>query len=615
MSLPSLADLHAMEPAELALLATDCATAEEFSVVIRVIQSGKFTDADGKPHKLPAHTIGHLMQVALKTFIGATCDVFRSQDGIPYLFVTSEARLLNLADGGATLNVYLSRLGFVEGCDKYKLMLSALRVIGDAAPTKKMHGFSYVHPTYSSLYFRASDTLMWRISPYGESQLTVTEVPLGTDDVYLRPAPNAPPLPPLKDVRPYIKELKQAIDDACIRAVAESPMSIITARWATSDNMTPEQMQYLFIARLLLIFCETLSPLRPLLGFTGPSGAGKSTAMEIATRAMFGDENALGGLPDDPKDLARYLSTSIYVLADNMDDTDAPVAVRNLLAKAATGGTEPVRRMYPSTIDLLPLRTNVFFTGQTSPYDRSGLSRRTITLPISAEPNSENTRASQFLSRVDAHRLPILAELVLRLSNILRAYQAHDGRWDTFAPISGMTEFESFTRILADYDGSMDLCVAAWTEHMASQRATVQETSPIIRYIRLWLGEHQAATPNVTPHVGLWATTSTIFNDIERIYGDRKLPPRETAHSFGMALTRSQDKLRQFGVSSTIRQGRRGFSFTPPQSVIDDCIAEYRSFKGLPALEKSTASGKLLTMPATTSSFTEEDLEELAATL
>jgi hypothetical protein len=79
----------------------------------------------------------------------------------------------------------------------------------------------------------------------------------------------------------------------------------------------------------------------------------------------------------------------------------------------------------------------------------------------------------------------IKLEILVRLQNVLRALSANT---KSYAPVSQMGSFETFTMRIADHEGWADEMQDIWEGYMGDYRERITEDSPLVEYVRRWIG-------------------------------------------------------------------------------------------------------------------------------
>ncbi len=98
----------------------------------------------------------------------------------------------------------------------------------------------------------------------------------------------------------------------------------------------------------------------------------------------------------------------------------------------------------------------------------------------------------------------------MRLQNVLRALVANK---KSYPPVSQMHSFETFTMRVADHEGWADEMQDIWEGYMGDYRERITEDSPLVEYVRRWIGMAMKS------NAGRWARAGEIYADLQKAYG------------------------------------------------------------------------------------------------
>jgi hypothetical protein len=133
-----------------------------------------------------------------------------------------------------------------------------------------------------------------------------------------------------------------------------------------------------------------------------------------------------------------------------------------------------------------------------------------------------------------------------------------------------MVEYEAFTLIVSEYEGTLDSTVDLWTAYMKKYGETITSSNPLVLTVRCWLGKsHTNANRAVS--------ATTLFGELRNVSEELGKPLTYKAVSaFGMALSKQIASLKRIGYSRD--HGRTGttYKFSPSDTEMLGCQTLYK---------------------------------------
>jgi hypothetical protein len=534
----------------------------EMRDLLDTIRIGAEHGTAGK-RKRPAHLVNRDVWIAVLDHLEQRGEFFRAPQ--PYYMDKVDHRLIRLAIGDPSLAHLLRELGLLP-LESHTLMVSqALIDLGNNAPVRPVHRFAFYGE--SALYVRASDTRMIKVTSQN-----IEEAPLGTDSVILI-ADDLGDWPALADLTQDMDRLRSAVGTACTGLLPGLPMHKLTTRWATTAVLSAEQQHQLAFSRFLFMLAASRYSTWALLLLTGDGNSGKTTVLELLLALLTGDKPYVKRFPGVERDLQASVTNSTIVAYDNIDgaglNRPEKSSANDLICHLATGAQIDLRVLYSDNrLARYRVQTHAFFTTRVNEFDRQDVMRRTIELEM-APPLSdgENIDRDELIKKVLSDRTAMLAEMLLRAQNIVRAHEKHAG--DSFRYQSRMAEYERFTLVCAAYEGTLTETKAIWSGVMSQYERSITESNPLVFGIRLWLGRGANAGREIAP-AALFAELQNVYRDLEQTF------PYKSAAAFGKKINKNLPSLRAIGFSSIPTRNGQNYVFTPSEQELAGCTNQYQ---------------------------------------
>ncbi len=398
---------------------------------------------------------------------------------------------------------------------------------------------------------------------------SISEAANGTDGVLMH-APELKPFPVLDEAK--LDGVRRKLGGIGGK-VTDSPLcQYLNAHFEECGSLTQPQYQQLVVFRFLSLFLGDYLELRPIMIALGEQNSGKSTLWEKLMWLLFGTEYESAALPSKRRDFVAAMTNNAINIFDNIDSanfdnprSDYPEFI-DLMCKASTGGKIPIAELYKTNVQrTYSLRCDQFLTARVNPFPshRSDLSRRTLFFPIRM-PSPLEYRTTEEIKLALAHDADEMKlEILVRLQNVLRALTAN--RKKPYPPVSQMHSFETFTMRVADHEGWADGMLSIWQGYMGDYRERITEDSPLVDYVRRWIG--MAAEGNA----GRWARAGEIYADLERAYGTSFTKMWRSSAVFGKRLKENKTALRVLGVEVKPLHGNLLYRFEPSPEQMERC--------------------------------------------
>lgn len=397
---------------------------------------------------------------------------------------------------------------------------------------------------------------------------SISEVANGTDGVLMH-APDLKPFPALDETK--LDEIRAKLGGVGGKVTDSRLCQYLNAHFEEGGSLAQSQYQQLVIMRFLTLFIGNSLDLRPIMIALGEQNSGKSTLWEKFMWLLYGTEYESAALPSKRRDFIAAMTNNAINIFDNIDSvsfdnprSDYPEYI-DLMCKASTGGKIPIAELYKTNVQrMYDLRCDQFLTARVNPFPshRSDLSRRTLFFPIRM-PSPLEYRTTEEIKLALAHDADeIKLEILVRLQNVLRALVANK---KSYAPVSQMHSFETFTMRVADHEGWADEMLSIWQGYMGDYRERITEDSPLVEYVRRWIG---MATMN---NAGRWARAGEIYADLQKVYGQDFTKMWRSSAVFGKRLKENKTALRVLGVETKSLHGDQLYKFEPSPEQMERC--------------------------------------------
>ena len=397
---------------------------------------------------------------------------------------------------------------------------------------------------------------------------SISEVPNGTDGVLMH-APEMKPFPVLDETK--LDEIRRKLNGIGGKVTDSLLCQHLNAHFEEGGSLTQPQYQQLVIMRFLSLFIGNSLDLRPIMMALGEQNSGKSTLWEKILWLVYGTEQESAALPSKRRDFVAAMTNNAINIFDNIDSvnfdnprSDYPEYI-DLMCKASTGGKIPIAELYKTNVQkMYNLRCDQFLTARVNPFPshRSDLSRRTLFFPIRM-PSPLEYRTTEEIKLALAHDSDeIKLEILVRLQNMLRALVANKKSYPT---VSQMHSFETFTMRVADNEGWADEMQDIWEGYMGDYRERITEDSPLVEYIRRWIG--MATMSNA----GRWARAGEMYADLQKAFGQDFTNLWRSSAVFGKRLKENKTALRVLGVETRSLHGDLLYRFEPSPEQMERC--------------------------------------------
>lgn len=529
------------------------------------VRRGKrtFENGDGKVEEepLPRHIAEeHILQFVKDVFEKRGNGLFFF-DAYPYVYLPEEKQVVRFQDDAEACQLLAKMRLRIKQRDT-ELVRENLRAhimeFGEQTRVEKLGclrgGTIYVNNGRGGMFKITTDS--------------ISEVANGTDGVLMH-APDLKPFPPLDEAK--LEEISKKLIGVGGKVTDSLLCQHLNAHFEEGGSLAQSQYQQLVIMRFLSLFIANSLALRPIMIALGEQNSGKSTLWEKIMWVLYGTEYESAALPSKRRDFVAAMTNNAINIFDNIDSvnfdnprSDYPEYI-DLMCKASTGGKIPIAELYKTNVQrTYNLRCDQFLTARVNPFPshRSDLSRRTLFFPIRM-PSPLEYRTPEEIKLALAHDADEMKlEILVRLQNVLRALVDNK---KSYPPVSQMHSFETFTMRIADHEGWADEMLSIWQGYMGDYRERITEDSPLVEYVRRWIG---MATMN---NAGRWARAGEIYADLERTYGTSFTKMWRSSAVFGKRLKENKTALRVLGVEAKPLHGNLLYKFEPSPEQMERC--------------------------------------------
>ena len=150
--------------------------ADDFRRILDDIRLGTELGEGGKTVRRPSYLVNRNVWKAVRDFLVQRGEFFRAP--VAYYFDRTDGVLIRLTEGDPHFGGMLRKLGLLPRETHTLMIKEGFMDHGNASEMKVTHKLAYM--SKHAIYLQASPTRMWRITVS-----SFTEVPLGTDDVFL----------------------------------------------------------------------------------------------------------------------------------------------------------------------------------------------------------------------------------------------------------------------------------------------------------------------------------------------------------------------------------------------------------------------------------------------
>ncbi len=396
----------------------------------------------------------------------------------------------------------------------------------------------------------------------------IAEVANGADGV-LMSAPDLKPFAALDEAK--LDEIRRKLNGIGGKVTDSLLCQHLNSHFEEGGSLSQTQYQQLVLFRFLSLFQGNSLDLRPIMMALGEQNSGKSTLWERFMWLLFGTEYESTALPSKMRDFVAALTNNAINIFDNIDSvnfenprSDFPAYI-DLMCKASTGGKIPIAELYKTNVQrTFSLRCDQFLTARVNPFPshRSDVSRRTLFFPIRMPSPLEYRTTEEIKLALTHDSDEMKLEISVRLQNVLRALVANR---KSYPPVSQMHSFETFTMRVADHEGWGDEMCGIWQGYMGDYRERITEDSPLVEYIRRWIG--MAGRNNA----GRWARAGEIYADLEKAYGGSFTKMWRSSAVFGRRIRENLTALRVLGVETRPLHGNPRYKLEPSPEQMERC--------------------------------------------
>jgi hypothetical protein len=397
---------------------------------------------------------------------------------------------------------------------------------------------------------------------------SISEVPNGTDGVLMH-YPDLKPFPALDEAK--LEDIRKKLNGLGGKVTDSLFCQHLNGHFEEGGSLVQQQYQQLVIMRLLSLFIGNSLDLRPIMIALGEQNSGKSTLWEKFMWLLYGTQYQSSALPSKRRDFVAAMTNNAINVFDNIDSvnfdnprSDYPEYI-DLMCKASTGGKIPIAELYKTNVQkMYNLRCDQFFTARVNPFPshRSDLSRRTLFFPIRMPSPLEYKTTEEIKTALADDADEIKLEILVRLQNVLRALVANK---KSYPPVSQMHSFETFTMRVADHEGWADEMHDIWEGYMGDYRERITEDSPLVEYVRRWIGM------TTKSNAGRWARAGEIYADLQKAYGQDFTKMWRSNAVFGRKIRENLTALRVLGIDTKKPQGNQFYKFEPSPEQMARC--------------------------------------------
>jgi hypothetical protein len=483
--------------------------------------------------------------------------------------------LIPISRDSSPLHLLLLKLGYLPTKQDTNAIIRALLNFASEMPLRTAHRLAFFSD--DAIYVWSGENRMIRIRADEDPE----EVATGVDGVVLL-ATDLAPWPDLETVlKPIMEEMHSTLGRACTQVRPDLPLSKLTTRWAQEQAISAEMAHQFFTTRFLFCYAASRYSLWPLLMLLGEHNTGKSTASELILTLLTDDlEDNLQSFPGKEDNLVTGLADASICLYDNVEDVNLfdpqNSAISDLICGVATGMKVRRRKKYSDGENVtFKIKSHAFLSSRINPFTRPDVLRRTIVLET--EPADVATTVSKkgILKAVKEARPQILAEILLRLVNIVRAHHFYGEK--QYQGRSEMVDYEIFTYRCAEYEGTLAETESMWDASRARYQKTLTEGNPLNYCISIWLGEvnKQGTFINLKRAV----SPSTLWGELKGLFCELRTFKYDTPISLGKGVTKNLPSLRTLGFDYDRTRGGRDYIFDPNPAALETCQQMYQDFK------------------------------------
>lgn len=535
-------------------------------------QSAPFTLEQARAEIIGLRTMKNELGVNKAEMLYDRVKLYLTQDGEflndgtnPFYFNRTTSTLYKVSLDSTPWAGLMKDLGFMSSKGDNADLTYSFVIDAMAFPPRKVGRLAL--STKDAIYVNAGKSRMLKVSPND-----VEVVPVGSDGILLR-ADDLAELP-VDAILSELPRVSGLIGDHTTKYLPDTPLAKLTSRFADTDHMTAEQQQQMCFTRLLFILIADRYYLYPILTHLGESRSGKSTPFEILMTMLKGEPPFLGSMPTTEGDFDATVLNKTFLMADNADRVpfDKQKVLEDRLCQVATGYTPTKRKLYTdSETSSATVRSHIFLTSCDIPYHGPDTIARTIALHMRPRNENETITKDDILGPVIADRPAMLAELLIRGQNILRAHQTVGNT--RYKIVSGMDGYEKYTYICAAFEGTLAETQELWSAQIKREADAQSADNSMVHACRLFLGRGQESAFDA---LGKGISPDKLYQGIHQTYTQLGLKfPYTSVDKFGTHLSKQALPLKVLGYERRRSEKERLVKFTLDEAELKSCKRLY----------------------------------------
>lgn len=259
-----------------------------------------------------------------------------------------------------------------------------------------------------------------------------------------------------------------------------------------TTRLKANDYRQLYLARTLMMYLPQLFLVRPMIVARGEAGSGKTAIGARVGWLLEGKEFAVTPLATNPQDLETLLTNKPLVVLDNVDNLQKARANQDLIAIAVTGGRISKRALYTtnSLVDFR-LEADLWISTRTNPLDRSDIADRQILLPVLRREEKDGIGELQLQERFASNRDLFMAEIIVRIQNILRALKAE--RANHYGTNVRLRDFMEFCLRVSHYEGWFAEMQNIGEGLIDAQNNTANSNDPFQEALLMYIGANHVS--------------------------------------------------------------------------------------------------------------------------
>jgi len=346
-------------------------------------------------------------------YVRKQAQVFCTNGGLGYLlFNDKKEQPIPVARDGYELNDFLTSLGIHSGARARNRLGKHLGTMcwREGARVEPRISFHFDSKAYVA-YFAEGPGELIRISAS-----EITRVPNGTDgQLFLFP----------RNYEPWHLDLDALppSTDFCPDANALLPQLLFDVLEFENESLIREDLHVLLNAYVATLFLPNIVAGKLLLQVLGDTGSGKTLFLRLLGRLIYGQHFEVTGLDTDEKQVENAIVNNSFVAFDDVKRTSNS-AILGIIRRACTGGACKRRELYSTFGEITePYRAAIAITCSEEPFTSSDeMSNRALIIRAKQRDNYLDEKS--FLQKLDRHRDRLMAEMVVRLQNVIIAVKA-----------------------------------------------------------------------------------------------------------------------------------------------------------------------------------------------